>query len=240
MANYLKAELLKQKHSFNKKIIWLVPVVNIIIACALMGVNYIQTASYNWWYVSFLPFTFTYVSSSIINKDKKFNFHGLFGIAEDKKQLWYAKILTSTIYLFIACFIFLALITVCGFIFNEQISILDNLCASVLLFITFAWQIPLFMFITLKINMFFSVLLSVGCNLFIACICAVESYWWIPFSIPARVMCPVIKVLPNGLLMPMDSLLDNNNVIWIGVLITVTLYTLISVVTAKIFEKQEV
>ena len=240
MVNYLKAELLKQKRSFNNKIIWLVPIINIIITFLLMGVNYIQTASYNWWYVLFLPFTFTYISASIISKEKKYNFHGLFGIVKDKRQLWYGKILASTIYLFLTCFTFSTMTIICGLTLNEQIPVWNNLCAGLLLFVTFAWQIPLFMFISLKINMFLSVLLSAGCNLIIAAICAVESYWWVPFAIPARIMCPVIKVLPNGLLMETNNPLNNNNVIWIGVLITVSLYFVISYITAKIFESQEV
>jgi len=240
MVNFLKAEFLKQKHSFNNVIVWLIPVINILISFVLTGPTYIQTASYNWWYILFLPFVLTYISSSIIKKDCKFNLHGLFGIVKNKKQLWYAKIGTATIYLFLTCFIFSLFTSICGFVFQRQIPVFDNILAGILLFITFAWQIPLFMFISLKINMFLSVLLSAGCNLIIAAICAVESYWWVPFAIPARIMCPVIKVLPNGLLMETNNPLNNNNVIWIGVLITVSLYFVISYITAKIFESQEV
>jgi len=240
MVNYLKAEILKQKHSFNNVIIWLIPIVNIVIALLLMGTKFIQTAAYNWWYILFLPFIFTYISSSIIKKDSKFNFHGLFGVAKNKKQVWYSKIGIATLYLFITCFIFSFFIVICGLAFHEQIPTFNNLFASLSLFITFAWQIPVFMLITLKLNMFISIIVSMGCNLVIACIGAVGSYWWIPFSIPARLMCPIIKVLPNGLLVSQDDPLNHKNVIVLGIVITVVLYLLFSLITAKIFEKQEV
>ncbi len=240
MINYLKAEFLKQKRSFNNIIIWLIPIINIIIALLLMGPQYIQTASYNWWYMLFLPFTFTYISASFIKKERKHNFHGMLGLAQNKQQLWYAKIAMATIYLFITCFVFSLLTILCGFIFNEQIPVINNLFASISLCIAFAWQIPLFMFITLKLNMFLSIILSMVCNLLFASIYAVGSYWWIPFSIPGRIMCPIIKVLPNGLLLPPDSALNRGNVIFPSVAITVVLYLVLSLLTANMFKKQEV
>lgn len=239
MINYIKAEFLKQKNSFNQKIIWLVPMVVVIISFLLMGAGYVQTASYNWWYVLFLPFTFTYISASIMKKEKKYNYHGLFGIVHNKKKLWYAKIAIGTVYLLVTCILFFVITMIAGFIFVKQITVVNNLLASLLLFVTFAWQIPLFMLITLKLNMFVSILISLVCNLMIACICAVESYWWVPFSIPARLMCPVIKVLPNGLLMSNDNPLSSNQVIIPGILITVVLYVVLNIITSKIFEKQE-
>lgn len=240
MINYLKAEILKQKHSFNNTIIWLIPIVNIIIALVLMGTKYIQTASYNWWYMIFLPFTVTYISASIIKKDKKNNFHGMLGLVQDKKHLWYAKIGMATLYLFLTSFIFSSFTLLCGFLFNKQIPDINNVFASITLCITFAWQIPFFMFITLHMNMFISVILSMVSNLLFASICAVGKFWWIPFSIPARIMCPIIKVLPNGLLLPSGSILNRSNVIFPGIAITVVLYLIGSLFTANIFKHQEV
>lgn len=240
MADYLSAEFLKQKRSFQNVILWLIPLINIIISLILMGPEYVQTASYNWWYILFLPFTFTYISASLLKRDRKYNFHGLFGIVQDKKQLWYVKLAAATIYLFLSCLIFLLLTIICGVVFHQQIPLLNNIAASAVLFITFAWQIPLLMYMTLRFNMYFSIIVSIFCSLFVACICAVESYWWVPFAIPARLMCPIIKVLPNGLLLSPDSPLNRSNVIVPGIIITILLYLILSAATAKLFEKQEV
>lgn len=217
-----------------------VPMVCIVISYILMGAGYIQIASYNWWYILFLPFIFTLISASMVSRERKYNYHGLFAITKNKEKIWYAKIGTATIDLVVACGLFCIFTILCGIVFGQQISIVDNILASLLLIITFAWQIPLFMLITLRFHTFVSIIISVICNLVIACICAVESYWWIPFAIPARLMCPVIKVLPNGLRMDANDPLTQSSVIWFGILITAILYIIMSIVSAKIFGKQEV
>ncbi|MGL4738936.1 MAG: hypothetical protein ACRCW2_15895 [Cellulosilyticaceae bacterium] len=112
---------------------------------------------------------------------------------------------------------------------------------SVILVVTFAWQVPLWMFIGQKMGVALSVLLSVICNMVIACVCAVESFWWIPFAIPARLMCPTIGVLPNGLLVEESSkYLADPSVIVPGILITIVLYGIVSWMTAYRFGQKEV
>ena len=50
MNKILQSEHLKQKHTFQKKLIYLAPLVSIAIAFVLMGGYYIQKSAYNWWY----------------------------------------------------------------------------------------------------------------------------------------------------------------------------------------------
>lgn len=240
MINYIKSEVLKQKNTFNNKIIVIMSLIAIFLSLMLMPPVYVQTFSYNIWYITFLPFTFTFMAVSIIKKDVKHNYHGLLGIVEQKKQLWYAKTAVATGYLFLACLIFFIEMTLCGIVFTKSISIFQNITASLLLFITFAWQLPFFMILSQKINLFVSVILSMVCNIAISCICAVKTCWWIPFAIPARIMCPVIGVMPNALPVESNSIYENSNVILPGIVITVVLYLVLTIVGAKLFEKQEV
>lgn len=86
----------------------------------------------------------------------------------------------------------------------------------------------------------FSVVLSFICNFGVAAICAIKPIWWIPFAIPARVMIPVIGVLPNGLYVEEGSQFINSGVIPTGIYITMVLYLALSYFTAKWFETQEV
>lgn len=236
----IKSELLKQKHSFNKKLLWIAPIITILLAFALMAGAYIQSGAYNWWYILILPGALTIITSSVITNERKRKFHGLFSDLVDIKKLWYSKILICTIYLGFTCLIFFIGITISGYIFGSQIPIINSFIASILLFILFAWQIPFWMYFSMKVNTSFSVIISIICNLGVAVICAVEPIWWVPFAIPARVMCPVIGVMPNGLLVESSSYLLNNIVISIGIIITIALYISLSYFTAKWFEKQEV
>lgn len=65
MNKILQSEHLKQKHTFQKKLIYLAPLVSIAIAFVLMGGYYIQKSAYNWWYTLILPGSFTMICSFI-------------------------------------------------------------------------------------------------------------------------------------------------------------------------------
>lgn len=241
MINYFQAEKVKQKHSFNNKIIWLTPFITVIIAFLLMGSYYLQTAAFNWWYIIFLPFTLAYIASSLIKKDNKYNFHGLLGITRKKANIWFAKIGMGTYYLFLTCMIFWGFISGGSFLLNNKANIGADFLASFILFLSFAWQIPLYMILTQKMNLFVSVIVSIVFNTVITCLVAIKSYWFlVPFSIPARLMCPVLNLMPNGLPVETGSIYNNYSSIFTGLIITLGLYVLVSLLTAKWFERQEI
>lgn len=242
MLKYVKAEALKQKKSFNNKVIWLAPVVVIVLALLLMGYGYAFSGAYNWWYILFLPFTFTYIAATIVTKDQKKSYHGLMVLVENKENIWYAKIIVATIYLLFANILFFVFMLVGSKIFGlYKMPMGKGLKGSILLFITFAWQMPLFMYVAERLGTFLSVLVSVFCNTVIACIYGVTSYWWIPFAVPARLMCPAIGVLPNGLLVEeAGKAFASSHVILPGIIITGSLYVVVSWLTAKAFTRKEV
>ncbi|WP_027398886.1 lantibiotic immunity ABC transporter MutE/EpiE family permease subunit [Anaerovorax odorimutans] len=240
MLNFVKSEWLKQKHSFNKVLLWLAPLITILLAFALMGGSNLQNGAYNWWYTTLLPGCFTMFCAFTAAREQKTNRHGLFGVAVQKNKLWNAQTILCTLFLFTTCMIFFIGITAGGMMLGHTITIVSSFCASILLFITFAWQIPLWMFVTEKLGAFTAILFSLLCNLGIAVVCAVKSFWWVPFAIPARLMSPTIGVLPNGLQVEAGSEMANANVILPGVLITVVLYVLVTLVTSLWFQKREV
>lgn len=240
MLNFLQSGWLKEKHSFNKVVVWLAPVLTILLALLLMGGRYLQSGAYNWWYTMLLPGCFTMFSAFTVAREQKKNRHGLLGVAVDKKKLWLAQIILCTLLLLTTCLVFFIGITLGGLLFGQTIGIGASFIASVLLFVTTAWQIPLWMFVAEKIGAFLTVLISLLCNFGVAVICAVESFWWIPFSIPARLMCPIIGVLPNGLRVEVGSNMEDPSVILPGVLIAIMLFILLTIATAAWFQKQEV
>ena len=63
--------------------------------------------------------------------------------------------------------------------------------------------------------------------------------WW-HTAIPSKLMCYIIRVMPNGLSVEAGAYPFDIKVILIGVLVTITLYIVTSYLTAKWFEKQEV
>jgi len=70
--------------------------------------------------------------------------------------------------------------------------------------------------------------------------CATESFWWIPFAIPARMMCHIVGILPNGLLVEETMEFGGNSVVFIGIVLTTALYFAMTLLFGKAFRKQEV
>lgn len=240
MLNYLKADWLKQKNSFNKLLIWLAPTLTILLALVLMFGNYLQSGAYNWWYVMLLPATFTMFTSFTVTREKKKHYHGLLAVSTDKNKLWISQMILLILFLFVTCFIFFLMVTLGGLIFGQMISIYASFFATIVLVITFAWQIPLWMFVSIKFGAFISIGMSLILNFGLGIFYATESFWWVPFSIPSRLMCPIIGVLPNGLLVEPNSLMADRSVIFPGLIITISLFLVSSALTTLWFKRYEV
>ena len=73
-----------------------------------------------------------------------------------------------------------------------------------------------------------------------ASVAAGKACWWIPFAIPARMMCVCIHVLPNGLPMDAADPLGDAAVVVPAILLAVMWYAGVTYVTARWFEKREV
>lgn len=240
MCNALKSEFLKQKRRFPLKLLWAAPLVPLLLALLLMGGCFLLEGSFNWWYTMLLPGALAMLISFTISAEKKHNRHGLFSVFADKKKLWFAQLVLHTLFLFLMNLIFFVLVCAAGVFLGIPMPFFDIFTAILVLSVTFAWQIPLFMFLGEKAGalclIFVSLLFNMGFGIFFAA----TKLWYIPFSIPARLMCPILRVLPNGLPVPAGSSFENASVIFPGLLITVLLYIVLSLVTAGWFARKEV
>lgn len=240
MLAYVKSELLKQRHSFQLVVLWLAPFLTILLALVLMGGNYLQDGAYNWWYMLLLPGCFTMFSTFIVTQERRKNRHGLFGITMQKSKLWLAQIFVCTVFLLITCMFFFVFITIGGMLFGQSIAVFDSFLASVVLFCSFAWQLPLWMWLAQRMGALLVIVLSLFCNFVFPVIFTEGSLWWIPFSTPARLMCACIRVLPNGLQVEAASGLEDRGVIFPGMMISLVLFVLLTKLTASWFDKYEV
>lgn len=240
MKELVFAEYQKYKRTFTKKLIWLAPTVTLLISILLGLGKLSQQGSYNWWYLMILPGTITLICVSIAKKDKrKLNYRGILSLPIDPEKIWLGKIGTGVFLYFITCSIFFIGITIGGFVFGSSIPFLSSAAGSMLLFLTFLWQIPFSMFLSLRLGLFLTVGINMAANMLCTMFVSTESSWWIPYAISARLMCPVIKVLPNGLSVPPNDPLLSTNVILPGILITLTIFVAMSLITALPYMKLE-
>ncbi len=240
MVNYLKSEFLKQRHRFNLKLLWLSPFIAVTLVLILMGGRFFMEGAFNWWYTMILPGTLSMIVSFTVSAEKKHNRHGLFAVSTSKIKLWISQLVMNTILLLITNLIFFIVMSTVGTTLGVSIPFLSSFIASFVLFLTLAWQIPLFMFISEKMGSFFSLMISLFCNMGFGIFFAATRLWYVPFAIPARLMCPIIKVLPNGLPLEAGNHLGDSSVIFIGIIITVALYFIFSLITTMWFHHREV
>lgn len=240
MRRYVRSTFLKQRRTFNRILLWLAPLVTILLSLLLMRGRYLQAGAYNWWYMLILPGSFTMSAAMMAVRERRKNRHGLFGVAVQKAKLWNAQVLVGTFDLLVTCVLFFAFVTVGGFWFGESVLPARSLAASIVLFVTYAWQVPLWMFLAEKTGVVATVFASLVCNSLAAVAAAPESCWWIPFAIPARMMCVCIHVLPNGLPMESGNPLADGAVIVPAILLAISWYAGTVLATTFWFERREV
>lgn len=248
MAAYFKSEYLKIKHTFVEKLIFIAPIFAIIFPLLMMPA-YFEINSYNWWYASTLPGMISLGCALIAAKDKKMKNMAVLSMPVDLKKVWISKILVCIVMIAFASLIHLLGNIIIGNIFGigqwGKAGMLNVVLASIILIITFLWQVPLCLFLTSKIGLFPTILINIGAYLILGVVLAVKKVLWIiPYAIPARLMCPILKVLPNGLpAVPGTETftpeLLSSSVILPGIIITMVLFVILTFVTAKWYEGQE-
>lgn len=237
----IQAELLKIKRTFTTRLVWLGPLVTLLLCAGLMAGSFFQTASYNWWYTMILPGTLSLMAIGIVQKDrKKLKYRAILGLPTSLGKVWLGKIGAGALLLLASTFLLFAGITLSGFLFPAALSLKDSLTAFALLVLTVLWQIPLCMYLSMRLGMYGALLLNLLGNMMAMGNLSTSELWWVvPYAIPARLMCPVINTLPNGLPVPAGDALLDSGVILPGVLIALGWFLLLSLLTMQAFKRRE-
>lgn len=242
MLNYIKAENLKCKRTFLRKNVFIAPIS--LLAITVLSPMWFQINAFNWWYVIIMP-GFIALNCYLVHQreEKKLKYRAVLPLSVDLKRIWIAKNLIISMELLIATIILLTGAIVGGIIFPiaNRIPILQAVIASILIVLTSLWQIPLCIFLSKKLGVFGVILINAVIGIFLNTKLSVVSLWWIcPYSWTSRLMCPVLGILPSGLLAEAGDPLMNASVIPVGIIMSIALFILLILITAKWFEKQEV
>ena len=202
MWNDLCAEQMKYRHTFLGKAFFVAPLLTLLLGIKLSPA-YVVLTSFNWWYMFLLPAMLSIVSCSCGEKDRKLGEKAVFTLPVSLKRARLIKIFYCSLWLFLACIVQCILTFVAGQVFqakySDTITIFHALFAGVLLFLTYAWQIPLCLLLEQKCGAAATILINMAANIILSANFATEGMWLIPYAVPARLMCPVLKILPNGL-----------------------------------------
>ena len=241
MLNNIRAEHLKCKRTFAKKLVIIAPVCMLLLA--LITGKYFVENGYNFWYVLILPGFVTLLSAMVNqNEDNKLRYRALFALPISLNKIWIAKVLLIAIYVIAANIIHLTGILLGKLIYvSSDIAFYQAIAASMILVVTSLWQIPLCLFLSKKFGLMAAVLINLGGGTVLQLLTASEFFWWAcPYSWATRLMCPVLGVLPQGTIAQAGDPMLNSRVIPLGILLSLLLFALLLIVTAHWFSKQEV
>lgn len=246
MMKYLQAENLKHKRTFVKKLIVLAPVIT-----ALMNIFaplWFQLNSYNWWYILLYPGFLTLVSALSEQRDNgKLKYRAVFTLPVDLKKVWKAKVGVAGIYVTVGNLLFLILNLLGGYMILSvheiplTISVLQAIAGTLCIIIASLWEIPFCLWLSKKVGIFLTVVLNVGAGSILGIFAATSNFWLLcPYSWVPHLMISVLKIMPNGVPATIQNTPRTFWEIGFTLSLSVIVFVLLSLVTAKGFEKQEV
>lgn len=242
MLNILRAEHLKMCYTFGNILPVAAPVFSLcfVFLVAFGTGNILPAFTWNIWYTTLLPGMIAIICYLGINKDRKIYYCNILLIPIPVSKLLAGKACYYLAGLFISNIILCAGTFLFAMFAGTTISISGSLFAVVLLCITYLWEIPLYILLGLHFRMA-GCLLSCAFLLLADIIFASTRLWWIsPSSIPSRLMCPVLGIMPNGILAPALSPLLDNSVILPGIIISFAWFILLSVLLVIYFKRKVV
>lgn len=251
MINYIRAERLKCKHTTIKGLSWGTPFVLMMLSFILTE-HYFVIDNYNWWYIAIMPVILTLNCCLFTKLESKMKYRAILPLSLSMQKIWYAKVyimieqlVISCMLIFVTSIVGVNLLKIIGITSKSNVTVINMFLASLVIGIVGMWQIPIILFLSDKLGIFLILIMNAGSNILFSITLSLTRYWIVvPYSYAARLMCPILKILPNGLVAKEGSVTFYNellswDVVIPGILISILLLVSITYVTGKRFSKKE-
>ena len=238
---YIKAELIKYRHSMINKLLVLSPLLTILFAYLAGGsMNFQYIATY-WWYAFILQGVVAVLCYlSIRSEEKSGNYTNTFTLPIDLKGLKNAKNIVMVGKILVAeliCAFMIHVITYVVFPDYLYFSIGRLLVANIVIVITTMWQIPFCFLIMRFIGKFAAIIVNVLMGLICIAFFGTKSYWMaMPYCWGAKEMEKLLRIGVNGVFMDNVQSFDIKNVIVI--VLSVIFFAVLVRCDASLYEKE--
>ncbi|KYH34269.1 ABC-2 family transporter protein [Clostridium tepidiprofundi DSM 19306] len=239
MINMLQSENLKYKRTFSKKLFFIAPMYILIQIIAFS--KYVFLNSMNWWSICFMPFTISIICTLSTRRERKSgNYRTLKSKYIDLRKMWISKILVIAYYTFLASLMLILYFLVVKLIYSTSFIPLDKLFfGTFVIWLTTLILIPICLFLSEAVGAFSSILVTCA-GIVVAILMATKVGWYLcPWSLNIRLMCPILKLHPNGTQLNPGNFLLDSSVIPIGIIIGITGFAVLSILTSLWFAKKE-
>lgn len=251
MKAYYQAEKMKYRRTFMWKIVIGFPLLSTVFA-ALLTWEYFAIDSYNWWYLTLFPAMTALVCGIIGGKDRKFQNRSLFSLPCDMGKIWDAKMLVGIAASGVAVLCVGALSVVTGefmkavlhVTFAIELSVFRQATGCLIIWGASLWQVPFCLLLSQKIGILPMLMLHVTGSTLVAALVSLKPWFFLfPGAIMPRLMCAVLKILPNGLPAVEGSVTYSPELIgawnlWIGIPMSLLWFLIFWRIGRKWFERQ--
>ena len=197
---------------------------------------------FNWWPFIFLPLGMGIFSVLVAAQEKKSgNYRALLSHDVSPVFIWFYKIAAMAIYSLLSSLVLIASVVISGCLTSKgEIPIGQILVGSFVCWLASLALIPIQLWAATWRGVFLSI--GVAFAGMIAGVLAAPSDFWyaLPWSWATRLMCPIIGVHPNGTLLEAGNKLLDTSVIPVGMILSVVLFLVLTMVTGVWFCRREI
>lgn len=251
MVNFFRAEYLKYRRTFNRRLALFGPLLFLLLIIpgrflsmpgSMGSWDILLAQAFNFWPVLFVPLEVAFMCSLAQTQETKAgNYRALRLHNIDPGRLWLAKIDVAAFHLLLASLTFMLAITLRGWLSGAGVLPWQKIVLnSLVIWWTSLPLIPLQMAAArwkgLAAGMALGLVGSVGGVL----VAPTAAWWLMPWSWSLRLMCPLVGVHPNGVPLAAGDALRNAGVIWPGIAIAFLAFVAFIALTARWFSAQEV
>jgi len=250
MVNYLKAELIKYKRTSLKKLSFFLPVLMMLITYLMHSfmpkgymeiTDFILLTGFNWWTVLFVPIGTAFFAGLASIMEKKVGNYKAFASRDlSLQRIWISKVIVISIFMLYSVMLLACLIILFELLLGGQIKFKEIISSAFIIWIGSINLVPIYLFLATYAGLIINVIIGI-IGFFIGAVMAVKNYWmFVPWSLSLRMLCPILKVHPNGIpLKPNDLLLDFSSIKF-GLLFSVIYFLIFTLITSLWFKKEVV
>lgn len=240
MFQLIHSEKLKMSRSFGSYLPLSAAALQVLLSlCLSMGTAYYSVNAWNWWYTMILPGMLAVLCYLTMKKEKKQHYANMLTTPIPPEQCLTSKVLYCAAKLLCANLLIFFGTAAGGMLIGTSIPVLNGFAAALLLTVCYLWEIPLYLMLSARFGMFASIFTCMAMTIGSLVALGASKLWWIcPASIPFRLMCPVLQIMPNGLLVETGSRYMSAAVIVPGVMLSLAWFVLLTFAVARWFGRR--
>ena len=237
----VRAEYLKTRKSMGRVLIWGFPIITFALAFVLtLGMtNAYAESVWNWWYTLLLPGMLAIICYLSITREKKTRYYHLMTLSTSKRKLMMGKIIYMGCVILVSDMMIFVGASFGGFLLTTCVPLGGALAAVLVLTISQLWEIPLFLFLSERFGMIVELLVCMLLTVGGIIIAPTGKWYFFVSSIPMRILCPLLHILPNGIRAEEGNPLLDMGVVLPGICISIIWFIVATFLFLNWFDKIE-